>query len=254
MYHLISMAMYDDKDRFEFQCVSDSAVNESLQLHEAPVKVRCGQGHTDDVLETRSNEVLAKLIFCRPDHAHRYRLNLTARANRDIPPRLYLRTHEQAAHPIIANGILPGGGAGGKKSKRNSFFSIVPLGNQTAVSGVRADRPKELCFSTAEVIEAGVDLFLTNSKGGDHQPSCAQYVYSIRKQSPRKCGARSVLNPRQSILQRLSRASSRRKSTSSPVTSPIRPMLLGQMRRLLRSVQFRAAQSRRRRWRRQAVQ
>ena len=48
--------------------LTDSVVNKALQLHEAPVKVRCGQGHTDDVLETRSNEVLAKLIFCRPDH------------------------------------------------------------------------------------------------------------------------------------------------------------------------------------------
>ena len=31
------------------------------------------------------------------------------------------------------------------------------------MSGVRANRPVELCFSTAEIIEAGVDLFLTNS-------------------------------------------------------------------------------------------
>ena len=62
VYNLISMAIYDDKDRFEFQCVSDSNVHEALQLYEAPVKVRCGQGHTDDVLETRSNEVLANLL------------------------------------------------------------------------------------------------------------------------------------------------------------------------------------------------
>ena len=59
--------------------------------------------------------------------------------------------------------MLLGGGAGGKKSKGNSFFSILPLRDQKALSGVRADLPVELRFSTAEIIEAGVDLFLTNS-------------------------------------------------------------------------------------------
>ena len=163
VFELISMAIYDDKDRIEFQCVYDSRVNEALELWAAPVKVRYGQGHTDDVLETRSNEVLAKTIYCRPDHMHRYNRRLTARGNRDIPPRLYHRTHEDAARAIIANGLLPGGGAGGPKSKGNSFFSILPLGDQKAMSGVRANRPIELCFSTAEIIEAGVDLFMTNS-------------------------------------------------------------------------------------------
>ena len=163
VFELISMAIYDDKDRIEFQCVYDSRVNEALELWAAPVEVRCGQGHTDDVLETRSNEVLAKTIYCRPDHMHRYNRQFTAHGNRDIPPRLYHRTHEDAARGIIANGLLPGGGAGGPKSKGNSFFSILPLGDQKAMSGVRANRPVELCFSTAEIIEAGVDLFLTNS-------------------------------------------------------------------------------------------
>ena len=163
VFELISMAIYDNKDRFEFQCVYDSRVNEQLELFAAPVKIRCGQGHTDDVLATRSNEVLAVLIYCRPDHAHRYNARLTAHGNRDIPPRLYHRTHEGAARSIIASGIIPGGGAGGPKSKGNSFFSTQPLGDQKALSGVRADRPVEICFSTPDVIEAGVDLFLTNS-------------------------------------------------------------------------------------------
>ena len=163
LYELISMALYDGKDRIEFLRVYDSKVNEELELWAAPVKVRCGQGHTDDVLETRSNEVLAKVIYCRPDHAHRYNRRLTAHGNRDIPPRLYHRTHEEAARSIIANGLLPGAKAGGPKSKGNSFFSILPLGDQKAMSGVRANRPVEICFSTAEIIEVGVDLFLTNS-------------------------------------------------------------------------------------------
>ena len=163
VFELISMAIYDHKDRFEFQCVYDSRVNEQLELFAAPVKIRCGQGHTDDVLETRSNEVLAVLIYCRPDHVHRYNARLTAHGNCDIPPRLYHRTHEGAARSIIASGLIPGGGAGGPKSKGNSFFSTQPLGNQKAISGVRADRPVEICFSTPDVIEAGVDLFLTNS-------------------------------------------------------------------------------------------
>ena len=97
---------------------------------------------TDDVLETRSNEVLATAIYCRPDHTHRYNRRLTAHGNRDIPPRLYHRTHEDAARAIIANGLLPGGGVGGPKSKGNSFFSILPLGDQKAMSGVRANQTR----------------------------------------------------------------------------------------------------------------
>ena len=42
IYNLISMAIYDDKDRIEFQCVYDSKINEALELWAAPVKVRCG--------------------------------------------------------------------------------------------------------------------------------------------------------------------------------------------------------------------
>ena len=163
LFELISMAIYDEKDRNEFLCVYDSRVNEALELWAAPVKVRCGQGHTDDVLETRSNEVLAKTIYCRPDHMHRYNRRFTAHGNRDIPSRLYHRTHEDAARGIIANGLLPGGGTGGPKSKGNSYFSILPLGNQKAMSGAHTNQPVELCFSTAKIIEAGVDLFLTNS-------------------------------------------------------------------------------------------
>ena len=45
VFELISMALYDDKDRIEFLCVYDSRVNEALELWAAPVKVRCGQGH-----------------------------------------------------------------------------------------------------------------------------------------------------------------------------------------------------------------
>ena len=120
-------------------------------------------------------------------------MSLTAHANRDIPPRLYHRTHEQAARSIIANGILPGGGAGGTKSKGNSFFSIVPLGNQKATSGVRADRPIEVCFSTAEVIEAGVDLFMTNSNAVIASHHVPNTFILFCNQSPRKCGARSIL-------------------------------------------------------------
>ena len=108
LYNLISMAIYDDNDRIEFQCVYDSKINEALELWAAPVKVRCGQGHTDDVLKTRSNEVLAKLIFCRPDHTHRYNRRLTAHGNKDIPPRLHHRTREEAARSIMANGLLVG--------------------------------------------------------------------------------------------------------------------------------------------------
>ena len=40
IFELISMAVYDDKDRIEFLCVYDSRVNEALELWAAPVKVR----------------------------------------------------------------------------------------------------------------------------------------------------------------------------------------------------------------------
>lgn len=146
------MAIYDDKDRFDFQCVSDSTFSEALQLHEAPVKVRCGQGHTDDVLETRSNEALAKLVFCRPDHAHRYRLNLTARA------------HSRASGSVDhCQWSSTWRRSWWKEIERKFILFDHTSGEPEELSGVRADRPIELCFSTAEVIVAGVDLFLTNS-------------------------------------------------------------------------------------------
>ena len=66
LFELISMAIYDEKDRVEFLCGYDSNINEELELWAAPVKVRCGQGHTDDVLETRGRSHFSWLFPRQP--------------------------------------------------------------------------------------------------------------------------------------------------------------------------------------------
>ena len=180
MEQVLAMAFEDDKDRFEFLVVEGSPMNEHFNLPFVPVKIRATQGHANALVKELPPTMLAKLIFCREDHKSRYPTRLMPQNPEDTPPRLYHRTWKDSAKLIIQTGLRPGGGEGGNHTKAHNFLSPVSVDHAEYTSGVRQERPAEICFSTADCIAAGVDLFLTGSRAiitHHHIPNtCILYV------------------------------------------------------------------------------
>ena len=200
----MSIAAFDDKDRFEVLAGVD--LNHSIIASKTvPFKIRCVQGHQEEFLKTRSPTIGALRIFCPDHHRDRYPKRLTEGSLADAPPRLYHRTSSAAAMEIIRHGLIPGGVGASQSGRKHSYLSPSQVGDAAYKSGVRANQPIEVAFDTELALRSGVDLTLTTSDAittAQHIPnSCIlwvkdtkanTFVYSITDADKRKIYEQSM--------------------------------------------------------------
>ncbi|CAE7208989.1 unnamed protein product [Symbiodinium microadriaticum] len=71
-------------------------------------------------------------------------------------------TTRDAAFSILADAMEPGHSGSGKA---HNYFSGEPLDEASVKSGVRANLPIEIVFDTQEILQAGCEIFVTESDG-----------------------------------------------------------------------------------------
>ena len=200
----MSIAAFDDKDRFEVLAAVD--INHStIASKTVPFKIRCVQGHQEAFLKDRSPTIGASRVFCAEHHRDRYPKRLVEGSLADAPPRIYHRTSNTAAMEIIRHGLIPGGSGASQSGRKHSYLSPFQVGDKSYKSGVRANQPIEVAFDTELALRSGVDLTLTTSDAittAQHIPnSCIlwvkdtkanTFVYSITDADKRKIYEQSM--------------------------------------------------------------
>ena len=176
VYVFMSIAAFDEKDRFEV--LTASGVGD--QSSTLAFKIRCVQGHQEKFLRNRDPTIGAMRVFCIEEHRGRYPKHLVESGISNMPPRIFHRTSKSAAVEIIRHGLIPGGVGVCSSGRRHSYLSPFQLTDAKYKSGVRADRPIEVAVDTELALRSGVDLTLTSSDAiitADHIPNaCILWV------------------------------------------------------------------------------
>ena len=132
-----------------------------------PVYVRCVHGHHENLASTFNVEEIAVGWLSPYTAAELDAFDDALREERPIipidkaPTRLYHRTTHDAAFSILENAMLAGHGGSGKA---HNYFSGEPLEAAKVKSGIRANLPIEIVFDTAEVLQAGCEVFVTEKR------------------------------------------------------------------------------------------
>ncbi|CAE7840682.1 unnamed protein product [Symbiodinium sp. KB8] len=164
---LLEVMYHDNKGRFSFRGPIDSNAD-TIGQPAFPVYVRCVHGHHENLASTFSVEEIAVGWLSPYTIEELDSFDDALREERPIipidkaPPRLYHRTTHDAAFSILENAMLAGHGGSGKT---HNYFSGEPLEAAKVKSGVRANLPIEIVFDTAEVLQAGCEVFVTESEG-----------------------------------------------------------------------------------------
>ncbi|CAE7438162.1 unnamed protein product, partial [Symbiodinium sp. CCMP2456] len=163
----LELMCHDNKGRLSFRGPIDQAAD-TISQPAFSVYVRCVHGHHENLARTFGDEDIAVGWLSASTEAELIERDEAVREDRPIIPldkapcRLYHRTTRDAAFSILSDSLIPGYGRSGKA---HAYFSGTPLEDAKVKSGVRASLPIEITFDTKEVLDAGCEVFLTESEG-----------------------------------------------------------------------------------------
>ena len=164
---LLEVMYHDNKGRFSYRGPMDNNAD-TIGQPAFPVYVRCVHGHHENLASTFNVEEIAVGWLSPYSTKELDAFDDALREERPIipldkaPTRLYHRTTHDAAFSILENAMLAGHGGSGKA---HNYFSGEPLEAAKVKSGIRANLPIEIVFDTAEVLQAGCEVFVTESDG-----------------------------------------------------------------------------------------
>ena len=182
---LISLLYWDNKCRFEFQCIAGYQKATRKGLAYWPIRIRAVQGHTKRAMDAASADDAfnAVEIYALSGAAAIQKMNAKGKkitTPQKCPGVVYHRTTKGNWKGIIENGFLAGGGERNSSGRAHSYFSEVRVDEKEYISGLRAERPIEIRVAMAEAVRAGIVFFRTASDGiltSDVVP--AQYIISV---------------------------------------------------------------------------
>ena len=181
----IALLYHDSTCRFEFQCIAGHQKATHKRLAYWPFRIRAVQGHTKHAMDTAaaSDAFNAVEIYASSGAAAIQKMNAKGKkitTADQCPGVIYHRTTKGNWKGILRDGFVAGGGERVSSGRAHSYFSEVQVSDKKYVSGLRAERPIEICVAMSEAVRSGVIFFKTSSDGiltSDVVPS--QFIISV---------------------------------------------------------------------------
>ena len=182
---LIALLYWDNKCRFEFQCIAGFQKATRKGLAYWPFRIRAVQGHTKRAMEAAAADDTFNAVEIYAVSGAAAIQKMSAKGKKITTPQrcpgvIYHRTTKGNWKGILKDGFVAGGGERNSSGRAHSYFSEIQVTEKEYISGLRAERPIEIRVAMAEAVRAGVLFFKTASDGiltTDVVPS--QFIISI---------------------------------------------------------------------------
>ena len=167
---LIALLYWDNKCRFEFQCIAGHQKATRKGLAYWPFRIRAVQGHTKRAMEAASADDAFNAVEIYAVSGAAAIQKMSAKGKKITTPQrcpgvIYHRTTKGNWKGILKDGFLAGGRERNSSGRAYSYFSEVRVNEKEYISELRAERPIEIRVAMAEAVKAGVIFFKTASDG-----------------------------------------------------------------------------------------